>query len=216
MHEHDEHEGWEHGRRRRPGRRGEPGTFEAWIGGPPPPPPPFPPFPGMGYRFMGGGRRRGRGRARRGDIRAAILLVLADRPMHGYEVMNELTERSGGVWRPSPGSVYPTLQQLEDEGLVTLSQVEGKRAFRLTDAGNAEAAQVRTRGAPWDVLREGISDAQTGLHTAVTQLVAAIHQVGQAGNDAQVAGAQALLDDTRRQIYRLLADDAPPEEGTKE
>src|SRR5437879_4867433 len=118
MHDHDDdQQRWELGWRRGHRRGGEPGTFYAWLGGPPPPP--VPPFPGnMGYRFMGGGRRRGRGRARRGDIRAAILLVLADRPMHGYEVMNELTERSGGVWRPSPGSVYPTLQQLEDEELV--------------------------------------------------------------------------------------------------
>ena len=108
------------------------------------------PGPPFGDRFFvwgpGGGRRRGRGRARRGDIRAAILLVLADRPMHGYEVMTELAERSGGVWRPSPGSVYPTLQQLEDEDLVRSEEVDQKRVFRLTDAGRQESERVGARG----------------------------------------------------------------------
>ena len=160
MHEHDEHHddldepsGFGHGRRRR--RRMPPWarTEEAWAGGPPPGGMPFeipipgPPFGDRMFLSRNVGRRgRGRGRARRGDIRAAILLVLADRPMHGYEVMTELAERSGGVWRPSPGSVYPTLQQLEDEDLVRSEEIDQKRIFRLTDAGRAESERGRSAG----------------------------------------------------------------------
>ena len=107
---------------------------------------------------------------RRGDIRAGVLLVLADRPMHGYEVMTELAERSGGVWRPSPGSVYPTLQQLEDEDLVRSEEVEHKRIFRLTEAGTAEAEQVAARRAPWSTVTDGLTDEQRTLHQAALQL----------------------------------------------
>ena len=108
--------------------------------------------------FMGGrhGRRRGRPfgpgyafgrRAGRGDIRAAILALLAEEPMHGYQIIQELAERTGGVWRPSPGSVYPTLQQLEDEELVRETASEsGKRVYELTDAGREQAAAAP---APW-------------------------------------------------------------------
>src|SRR5262245_53359556 len=95
-----------------------------------------------------GGPRRGHGygywregRMRRGDIRTALLAVLAEAPGHGYEVMQRLEEKSGGAWRPSPGSVYPTLQQLQDEGLVTSTERDGKRIFELTDAGRAEATR---------------------------------------------------------------------------
>jgi DNA-binding PadR family transcriptional regulator len=166
--------------------------------------------PGMGYRFMGGGRRRGRGRARRGDIRAAILLVLDDRPMHGYEVMNELTERSGGMWRPSPGSVYPTLQQLEDEGLVRPEELEGKRVYRLTEAGQAEAEQVRTRGAPWDQINQDLSAGERSLYKSALRLSVAASQVAQSGSPEQVAAALEAIEDARKRLYRVLAEDAPP------
>ena len=223
MHAHpDDHDDFDDvtgaGRRARRGRRRVPGwarTAEAWAGGPPPGPGPFevpmagPPFGDRMWGFGPGprGRGRGRGRARRGDIRAAILLVLADRPMHGYEVMTELGERSRGVWRPSPGSVYPTLQQLEDEDLVRSEEVDQKRVFRLTDAGKAESERVAGRGAPWASVSDGLSDEQRSLHHALGQLAAAVAQVAQAGTDEQARTTKALLDDARKAVYRLLADD---------
>jgi len=171
----------------------------AWMGGPPP-------FGGRGMGFGPGGRRRGRGRVRRGAIRTGILAVLADRPMHGYEVMTELADRSGGMWRPSPGSVYPTLQQLEDEDLVRSDDVDGKRVFRLTDAGSAEAERVTANGAPWAEIDEGFGEHQRGLRESMGQLGAAVIQVESAGTEAQAEGAQAILDDARKQVYRLLAE----------
>ena len=154
------------------------------------------------------GRRRGRGRMRRGATRDAVLLVLADQPRHGYDVMNELAERSGGVWRPSPGSVYPTLQQLEDEGLVRAESVDGKRVFQLTDVGRAEAEKVGERASPWSTLDEGISPEQRSLYKAAMQASVAASQVAQAGSSEQIAAAQAALDDARKRLYRLLAEDA--------
>jgi DNA-binding PadR family transcriptional regulator len=147
---------------------------------------------------------------RRGAIRAGILLVLAEAPGHGYEVMNELSERSGGMWRPSPGSVYPTLQQLEDEGLVRAEEVEGKRVFSLTDAGRAEAAKLAEGGAPWDMVQGGrLSSDERALYRSALQLSVAASQVAQAGTAEQIAAAQVALDDARKRIYRLLAEDAP-------
>src|SRR5262245_33583576 len=101
--------------------------------------------PGFGRGHWGGGRGRGpRGgrRGRRGDVRTALLALLSERPMHGYEMIQQLDERTGGIWKPSPGSVYPTLQMLEDEGLVTSTQSEGRKLFTLTDEGAPVAAQA--------------------------------------------------------------------------
>jgi DNA-binding PadR family transcriptional regulator len=131
--------------------------------------------------------------------------------MHGYEIMTELADRSGGAWRPSPGSVYPTLQQLEDEDLVRAEDIDGKRAFRLTDAGRAEAEKLGERGAPWDSIDEGISPTQRALYKAALQTSVAASQVAQAGTDEQLAAAQSVLDDARKRIYRLLADDDAPD-----
>ena len=106
----------------------------------------------------GGGFGRGpfgRGRARRGDVRAAILALLAERPMHGYEMIQELEGRTHGLWRPSPGSVYPTLQLLEDEGLVEHEEERGKRRFRLTDEGREAADERGTGPAPWEEVTAG-------------------------------------------------------------
>lgn len=173
------------------------------------------PFPGpMPHVMVGppfGRHRRRRGRVRRGAIRAGVLLVLADGPRHGYEVMTELADRSGGMWRPSPGSVYPTLQQLEDEDLVRSEEVDHKRIFRLTDAGKGEAEQVAARGAPWSTVTDGLTDEQRALHQAAFQLSAAVMQVAQAGSPEQVSATQALLDDARKSVYRLLAEDSPPQ-----
>jgi DNA-binding PadR family transcriptional regulator len=173
-----------------------------------PPLGPFGPF-GRGFPFgpgfAGGGRRHGRG-----DIRAAILALLAEQPMHGYQVIQELSERSGGAWRPSPGSVYPTLQQLEDEGLVRAVQSEaGRRAYELTEAGRAEAAASTRGSAPWEDAageREGELPAMRELFF---QVAAATWQVAQAGSSRQHAAAAEVLRDARRRLYQLLAEDAP-------
>jgi DNA-binding PadR family transcriptional regulator len=166
--------------------------------------------------FMGGrhGRRRGRPfgpgyafgrRAGRGDIRAAILALLAEEPMHGYQIIQELAERTGGVWRPSPGSVYPTLQQLEDEELVRETASEsGKRVYELTDAGREQAA---TAPAPWTAVAGESESELVALRDLVHQVLAATRQVAHAGTTAQIEAAQAVLRDARRALYRLLAEE---------
>ena len=156
---------------------------------------------------------------RRGEIRTAILLVLADAPRHGYEVMTELAERTGGMWRPSPGSVYPTLQQLEDEGLVRAEDVDGKRVFNLTDVGRAESEKLAERGAPWDEFNADVSAGDRGLHHSLHALVIAYKQVAKVGTPAQIAATQQALDGARKSIYRALAEDEPvedePADGTE-
>jgi DNA-binding PadR family transcriptional regulator len=159
--------------------------------------------PGFGPGF---GRHHRGGRARRGNVRAAILALLAERPMHGYEMIQELTNRTGGVWRPSPGSVYPALQLLEDEGLITSQEAEGKRLFSLTDAGRAEAEQSGAQ-APWDEVTEGIDPTNLKLRDTAFQVGAAVMQVGTAGSEAQKAKALEVLVEARRRIYSILAED---------
>lgn len=147
----------------------------------------------------------GRGRARRGDVRAAVLALLAERPMHGYEIIQELEARTQGLWRPSPGSVYPTLQLLEDEELVAHDEADGKRSFRLTDAGRA-AAEARGDGpAPWEEVTAGADPQALGLQQGLRQLVAAAAQVIRAGTAAQKEETIGILAETRRRIYGLLA-----------
>ncbi len=165
-----------------------------------------PPFPGPW--FAGGGRPR----PRRGDVRLAVLTLLAEQPMHGYQIITELGSRSGGVWRPSPGSVYPTLQQLQDEGLVTVAEEDGRRTFSLTDAGRAEVERASAgRRAPWEEMADEADDAAGGLKSLVGQLIAATIQVATAGTHDQVAQAEKVLTDARRAMYRLLAEDEPAE-----
>jgi DNA-binding PadR family transcriptional regulator len=161
-----------------------------------------PPFPGPW--FAGGGRPR----PRRGDVRLAVLTLLAEQPMHGYQIITELGARSGGVWRPSPGSVYPTLQQLQDEGLVSLSEEDGRRTFALTDAGRAEVERASVgRRAPWEDMADEADDGIGRLRGQVGQLIAATMQVATAGSEAQVAQAEKVLTEARRALYRLLAGD---------
>lgn len=161
-----------------------------------------------GPPFFGGGRKRGRG-----DIRAALLALLAEEPMHGYQMMRELAERSEGAWRPSPGSVYPTLQQLEDEGLVRPSEEGGKRVFALTDAGR-EAAAAATGPRPWEAAAAETDDAHAGLRDLVFQVMAATRQVVHAGTPAQLEQAKAVLKTARRDLYRILAEDDEGEAGS--
>ena len=189
---------------------------EAWQGhheafghfGPPGPPfPPLPPGP-WGHR----GRGHGRGRRGRGDVRAAILALLAERPMHGYEMIQELEARTGGVWRPSPGSVYPTLQLLEDEDLIAGEESEGRRRFALTDAGRAEAERQGQR-APWEQVTDGVAPAAWNLRDAIAQTAQAAWSVGSAGSEAQQARALEILNDARRRLYTILAEGDQPDEG---
>ncbi len=151
-----------------------------------------------------------RGRARRGDVRAAILALLAERPMHGYEMIQELSGRTGGMWRPSPGSVYPTLQMLEDEGLITSQATEGKRLFSLTDAGREEAARQPAEQAPWEQVAAGVDEATLRMRDAVFQVGAAVMQVLHAGTEEQKAKALEVLTETRRRLYSILAEDEEP------
>ena len=166
------------------------------------------PRPG-GWGEWGGGRRR---RMRRGDVRAALLVLLDEQPHTGYSLMEELERRSDGTWRPSPGSVYPTLQQLEDEGLIAPEPGEGRTPYALTDAGKAYVDENREAlGEPWAKSAEGIGEGRLELRGLVAQIAAATYQVGAAGDDAQVGRAKELLEQTRRGLYQILAD-KPSEE----
>jgi DNA-binding PadR family transcriptional regulator len=157
-------------------------------------------------RGMGFGRA---GRAGRGDIRAAILALLAEQPMHGYQIMRELNDRSGGAWRVSPGSVYPTLSQLEDEELVQAEQSGGKRVFTLTEAGKAEAEQA-TSATPWQDVADDVPPAVAELRDLMYQVREAARQVVHAGSERQLTAANDLLRETRRKLYALLAEDDAP------
>lgn len=159
--------------------------------------------PPFGFRgSFGGGRGRG-GLVRRGEIRPLILAALATRPMHGYEVITELEAQSGGRWRPSAGSVYPTLQQLADEGLVTGEDLDGRRVYALTDEGKAAAAAAPA--SPW-------ADAGRGRGTDIRhlgrQVIEAAMQVQRVGSPEATIAAQAILLDTRAKLYGLLATDS--------
>jgi DNA-binding PadR family transcriptional regulator len=159
-----------------------------------------PPF-GPPFRGMGEGRRR------RGDVRSAILALLAERPMHGYEMIQELEARTAGAWRPSAGSIYPTLQLLEDEGLVRSTERDGKRVFEITDAGRAEAERriEDAGGTPWEVA--GNASQRAGeFREAIGGLAMAFKQISMVGTPAQVEQAVGILRDARRQLYQLLAE----------
>lgn len=148
-------------------------------------------------------------RVRRGDVRAAALALLAEEPRNGYQIIQEIGERSGGVWRPSPGSVYPALQQLEDEGLIQAETPEGgRRRYTLTEEGRAYvAAHPDEVSAPWDVVARSVGDDAIELRSLIGQVAMAAVQVQQVGNDAQVTQAHTILTDARRSLYRILAAD---------
>src|SRR5262252_5704222 len=175
-----------------------PGGFGGWPGGP-------------------GASRRGwwpgppgfaRGpKASRGDVRAAILALLREGPRNGYQIMSEIDERSGGAWRPSPGAVYPALQQLADEGLVEAEESVGRRTFSLTEAGrrhieeNPDAAR-----AAWESMAADDPDEMPGLFAQAAQLARSIVQMAHVGTPGQVRAAEALLEQTSRQMYQILAN----------
>jgi DNA-binding PadR family transcriptional regulator len=171
--------------------------------------------PGYGPQFGGwGGGPFGRGpRARRGDVRAALLVLLAEEPRNGYGLMQEIERRSDGVWRPSPGSVYPALQQLEDEGLVRAVESGGRKLFELTDAGREYVEAHRERLAePWAAVAGDMGEGVFELRGLAGQVTAALMQVAFTGSEAQVDEAKRILADARRALYRILADDEPRDE----
>ncbi|MCT2584706.1 PadR family transcriptional regulator [Actinophytocola gossypii] len=187
---------------------------------PPPPVPPFGPWPGGPSFGPGDHHRRGRGhrhggrRSRRGDVRAAILVLLAERPMHGYEMIQEITERSGQNWRPSPGSVYPTLQLLADEGLVVVAEGSGgKRRYELTDEGR-EAAARHQSNPPWEQIAQDVDPRDVSLRDAIGQLMGATAQVANAATERQKQRAIEVLNNARRELYAILGEDdsAEPED----
>jgi DNA-binding PadR family transcriptional regulator len=140
-------------------------------------------------------------------VRAAILALLTERPMHGYEMIQELDARTSGVWHPSPGSVYPTLQMFEEQGLVEGQDVEGRRLFSLTETGRAEAERLRSPRAPWEHIADGIDPLAFSLREVGGGVLAAARQVLQVGTDAQKAQAMELLTETRRRLYAILAEE---------
>ena len=178
-------------------RQTRPVGFAEWPGGPGGPwrgwwpgPPGFPRGP----------------KASRGDVRAAILALLREGPCNGYQIMSEIEERSGGAWRPSPGAVYPALQQLADEGLVEAEESSGRRTFRLTDMGrrhieeNPDAAR-----AAWESMAADDADEMPGLFAQAAQLAGSIVQMAHVGTPGQVRAAEALLEQTRREMYQIMA-----------
>lgn len=146
-------------------------------------------------------------RMARGDVRAAVLALLAERPMHGYQIIQEIDERSDGAWKPSPGSVYPTLQLLADEGLIAAEESSGRKTYSLTDAGRVEAEAAADRAAPWEASGSKDSGRTTELPKAGAKLAQAVGQVARGGTPAQVAAATEVLDEARRRIYSILAEE---------
>ena len=169
--------------------------------------------PGFGEDGPRGFRGGPRGpRAKVGNLRLAILALLSEEGRNGYSMIQEIAQRSGGLWQPSPGSMYPALSQLEDEGLIEVQAQEGKKAYALSEAGkmyvqdNAEALK-----APWDAQEEGgRGGGRIELRQALHGLMGAAGQVAQAGSGAQVKEAASILNMARKALYRLLAED---EEG---
>lgn len=157
----------------------------------------------------GGPGWRGRSRAGKGDVRTAILALLTEGPRHGYQLMQDIAERSHGAWRPSPGSVYPALSALQDEGLVDDEKVEGRRVFTLTESGQAH---VRERAdelaAVFDGYEPGEDDEELAdVRVLIAGVAAAAVQSLTTGSPAQAERARKILAQTRRELYAVLADD---------
>ena len=173
---------------------------------PPPPDPSLPPLPPMPPQPPGPCPPIAP-RVRRGDVRAAVLSLLAEGPRNGYQIIQEIDARSCGIWRPSPGSVYPALQQLEDEGLVTSEESAGSRVYRLTGAGRAHVAERAAQPPPWAQVAGTLPEELAELRMLWAQLHEAFGQLVQVANSRQAAAARRLLRDTRRAIFRILAED---------
>jgi DNA-binding PadR family transcriptional regulator len=175
-------------------------------------PPPFGGFPFGGPHggpdFWGRGRRGSR--ASRGDVRAAALALIAEEPRNGYQIIQEIERRSDGLWRPSPGSVYPALQQLEDEGLVRVEESGGRKAYVLTAAGEDYVASHGDElTEPWGNARVGNREQFSQMRETIGRVALAYTQVLQAGNPDQIAAASKVLLDAATSLYRILAGDLP-------
>ncbi|HXW58383.1 MAG TPA: PadR family transcriptional regulator [Solirubrobacteraceae bacterium] len=183
--------GREGGRRHGEGRRGRHGPGRHGEG----------PF---AFGAGPGGRWR---KARRGDIRTAALLLLAEEPRNGYQIMQEVEERSGGVWRPSPGSVYPALSQLEDEELIRSQETDGRKLLHLTDAGRELLAQRgEDKPAPWEEMSGDVSEPRFQLGRLMREVAFAFAQVMRTGSESQLAAAREVLVRVRRELYGILAE----------
>jgi len=176
---------------------GERGRGRHGFGGP----------PWGGPMGMGGPFGGGRGRKRRGDVRIALLMLLAEEPRNGYQLMQTIEERSGGQWRVSPGSVYPSLAQLEDEGLVRSVEHDGSKLFEITDAGRTLVSERGEQAPPW--VQDADPDGESGLNlrSLIGQIAVAATQVVQAGDEQQIAAARDTLKECKRALYRILAED---------
>ncbi|MGO2540042.1 MAG: PadR family transcriptional regulator [Specibacter sp.] len=145
-------------------------------------------------------------RAGRGELRSAVLALLAERPMHGYQIIREIEERSGGSWKPSAGSIYPTLQLLADEGLVSAEESNGRKNYTLTEAGREEVSNAET-SAPWESGGQASGPGFSALPKAGVELAQAAAQVGRTGTTKQVQEAVTVLEEARRRLYSILAQD---------
>jgi DNA-binding PadR family transcriptional regulator len=179
------------------------------------PGPGFGPGPGLDLDFGLGprGRGRGRGRAGRGDVRAAIISLLSEEPRNGYQIIQEINERTGGLWRVSSGSVYPAISQLEDEGMIEPTDGNGRKLFALTAAGRehaeANADQLRQL---WQIGEQGTRFGEfLRYRELIGQVVAAIRQVNEVGTAAQREEAKQILVKTRQSLYKILAADSGDE-----
>jgi len=151
---------------------------------------------------VGGATRMGKG-----DVRSAVIALLAEKPMHGYQIIQEIDDRSNGSWKPSPGSVYPTLQLLADEGLINAEESNGRKTYSLTVEGRAVADAAGDRSAPWEASNSRDSGRATALPKAGIDLAQAAAQVGRSGNPEQVKQAVAVLEEARRKLFSILAQD---------
>ena len=141
----------------------------------------------------------------RGDVRAAILSLLAEEPMHGYQIIQEIEKRSNGAWKPSAGSVYPTLQMLADEGLILAQEADGRKTYSLTDAGKEHADA--SRPAPWETPSARETARSMDLPKAGMKLAQAASQIARGGTSRQVDEAVAVMDEARRKLYTILAQE---------
>ena len=156
-------------------------------------------------------RPSGGSRMAKGDVRTAVLSLLVEKPMHGYQIINEIAERSGGSWKPSAGSVYPTLQLLADEGLIGAEEQNGRKTYSLTEAGRAVAAEHTETPAPWESQSKGENSHDNPRYSALPKagvdLAAAAAAVGRSGSTEHVQQAVEILDEARRRLYSILAQD---------